>query len=283
MRRAGRWGLPIAVVLGLVAVALAFNCRTGMIERHFIYFPERDLVGRPAEVGLEYEEAHFIASDGVRLHGWFIPGERDVTWLWFHGNAGNISHRIDNLRLLQDALQVNVLLFDYRGYGQSEGSPSEEGTYRDADAALDYLLARPDVEPERIVYFGRSLGAAVAVDLAARRPPAGLIVESPFTSVSDLARHHYWFLPVWPFLHTKYDALEKIRDVDAPTLVLHGDRDDTVPHDFGQRLFEAAREPKHFYTIDGAGHNDTYVVGGASYFARLRAFVEELDNAPGPP
>ena len=276
-----------------------------MLERSFIYFPERELIGDPAEFGLAFDDAYFTAGDGVRLHGWFVPGAGGsveqlnngtappseavplfqgsnvpavpATWLWFHGNAGNTSDRLENLRLLHDELGVNVFIFDYRGYGRSEGSPSEHGTYRDAEAALAYLLSRSDVEPERIVYFGRSLGSAVAVELATRRPPFALILESPFTSMADLARHHYRLLPATSLIRTRYDSLSKIGKVRAPLLVLHGDQDDIVPFEAGKRLFEAASEPKRFYTIHGAGHNDTYIVGGREYFRALREFVE------GPP
>ncbi len=297
------------VILGLVivlAVALLFvGVRSGVIERSFIYFPERELIGDPSDFGLPFDDVVFTAEDGVELHGWFVPGagrtaeQRNTgtegrpgsvpmfqgsrvpaapggaaTWLWFHGNAGNISNRLENLRLLHNELGVAVFLFDYRGYGRSEGTPSEQGTYRDAEAALAYVLSRPDVDPERIVYFGRSLGAGVAVELATRRPPYALILESPVPSIADLARRHYRFLPVGGLLRTKYDSLAKIAGVRAPLLVLHGDRDDVVPYAAGQKLFEAAREPKRFYTIEGAGHNDTYAVGGREYFRALREFVE---------
>lgn len=248
-----------------------------MLERSFIYFPDRQLIGDPADYGLPFDDVSFTADDGVQLHGWFVPGESDVIWLWFHGNAGNISHRLENLRLLHDELGVAVFLFDYRGYGRSQGTPSEEGTYRDAEAALAYVVSRSDVDAKRIVYFGRSLGAGVAVELATRRPPFALILESPVPSIADLVKRHYPFLPVSGLLRTKYDSLSKIGNVRAPLLVLHGDRDEIVPFEGGRKLFEAAGEPKKFYTIRGAGHNDTYVVGGREYFSVLREFVE------GPP
>jgi len=261
----------------VIAVALLFvGIRSGVIERSFIYFPDRDLIADPAYVGLPFEEISFATSDRVQLHGWFVPGEKEATWLWFHGNAGNISHRLENLKLLHDELGVSVFLFDYRGYGRSEGTPSEEGTYRDGEAALAYLRSREDVNPDRIVYFGRSLGAGIAVELAISHPPFALILESPVPSIPELARRHYPFLPVWPLLRTKYDSLAKIEKVAVPLLVLHGDRDDVVPFGAGRKLFEAANEPKQFYTIRGAGHNDTYLVGGEEYFGALRRFMEDL-------
>jgi hypothetical protein len=268
--------LYTGLLLALLATLFFVAIRCGVIERYFIYLPERDLVADPAQVGLSFEEVYFVASDGVRLHGWFVPGRQDLIWLWFHGNAGNISHRLDNLKLLHDELGVSVFLFDYRGYGRSQGRPSEEGTYRDAEAALAYLRSRGDVDAKRIVYFGRSLGAGVAVELAAREPPLALILESPFPSIPALARHLYPFLPIGALLRTKYDSLEKIDKVKAPLLVLHGDRDEIVPLQAGRSLFEAAREPKQFHAIRGAGHNDTYLVGGAEYLQVLRRFLDSL-------
>ncbi len=265
-----------ALVAAFLAALLFIADRTGLIERYFIYFPQKELGADPSHVGLPFEDVSFTAADGKVLHGWFVPGRNEVTWLWFHGNAGNISDRLGNLKLLHDELGVSVLLFDYRGYGRSEGRPTEKGTYRDADAALVYLRSRGDVSPDRIIYFGRSLGAAVAVELATRYPPYGLILESPFPSVRHMARLSYRFLPMWPLLVDRYDSQARIAKVQAPLLVLHGDQDDTVPIEAGRKLFDAAREPKHFYAVQGAGHNDTYDVGGRSYFAALRSFVEQL-------
>ena len=248
------------------------------LERRFIYFPDRDLTGNPAGYGLEFDDVHFSAGDGTELHGWYVPGTTDVTWLWFHGNAGNISYRLDNLKQLHDRLGVNIFLFDYRGYGRSTGVPSEQGTYVDAQAALTYLRSRPDVNKEKIAYFGRSLGAGVAVELARAEPPYALILESPLPSIREMARRVYPFLPLGLLLRTRYDSLAKIGAVQAPLLVLHGDRDDIVPIDAGRELYDAANGPKAFYTISGAGHNDTHTVGGEEYFAALRAFLSGLER-----
>jgi len=263
------FGLALALLLGVVYI--------GMIEHHFIYFPLPELEADPTNLGLPFEEVYFVTQDGVKLHSWFVPGEKDLVWLWCHGNAGNIGHRLENLALLHRELGVSIFLFDYRGYGRSEGKPSEKGTYLDAEAALAYLQSREDVEGSRIIYFGRSLGAAVAVELATRQPPAALILESPFPSVPYMARRLYPYLPVWPLLRTRYDSLSKMEQIDVPLLVLHGDRDDIVPLEAGRKLFEAAGGDKLFYTIRGAGHNDTYAVGGQDYFDELRRFIQGLD------
>ena len=264
------------LAIGLVIVLSVAAVRTGMIEHYFIYFPERDVQADPSQFGLVYEEVTFTASDGVELHGWFVPGRSSVTLLWFHGNAGNISHRLDNLKLLRNELGVSVFLFDYRGYGRSQGRPSERGTYLDAEAALAYLGSRGDGSLERVIYFGRSLGAAVAVEMGIRHPPYALILESAFPSIPYMARRAYPFFPIWPFLRTRYDSQAKMAKVNAPVLILHGDDDDIVPIEAGKRLFDAAKEPKQFYIIYGAGHNDTYHVGGQAYFDALRLFWDRI-------
>ena len=264
------------LAIGLMAVVSVAAVRTGVIESYFIYFPDRDVQADPSQFGLAYEEVTFVASDGVELHGWFVPGRSSLTLLWFHGNAGNISHRLDNLKLLRNNLEVSVFLFDYRGYGHSQGKPSEQGTYLDAEAALAYLGSRGDGSLEHIIYFGRSLGAAVAVEMGIRHPPYALILESAYTSVPHMARRTYPFLPIWPFLGTRYDSLAKMDKVNAPVLILHGDDDNIVPIEEGKRLFDAAKEPKQFYIIHGAGHNDTYQVGGQAYFNTLRLFLDQL-------
>jgi uncharacterized protein len=271
------WLLQVARLCGAVGLALAL---VGAVvvwqEEAFIYFPVRPLVGTPADIGLAYQDVVLTTADGVRVHGWWVPGRTDVTWLWLHGNAGNVSHRLEQMALIHRRLGVNLFILGYRGYGRSEGQPGEQGTYHDADAALAYLRALPEVSADKIVLYGQSLGAAVAVDVAVREPVAGLILEAPFASIPAMARAVYPFLPVWPFLRTRYDSLTKIPEVHAPVLILHSPDDEVVPYQQGRDLFAAAREPKRFYTITGAGHNDPYLRGGAGYWEALAAFVDEL-------
>lgn len=247
------------------------------MEKRLIFYPEKTIWTTPADRRLSYEDVFFQTSDGVRLNGWFVPGSgRSATLLWFHGNTGNIADRVDNIALLHDRLGISIFIFDYRGYGRSGGSVSEEGTYRDAEAALAYLRSRKDVNPAKIILFGRSLGAAIAVELAAKEPCAGLLLESPFTSVKEMADSAFPLFPVGFFFRTKYDALSKIKQVKVPVLILHGDRDEIVPFSMGRRIFEAANEPKTFFTIKGAGHNDTYQMGGRAYLRALDRFIEEV-------
>ena len=279
----GNTARTVVVVLLVVAVGGAVARQARLLDRHFIFFPDRDLGATPAEVGLDYEDVRIGVGTGEKLHGWFVPGDRRTTLLWLHGNAGNIGGRLDNLRMLHDALGLSVLIFDYRGYGQSGGVPSEAAMYEDAEAALEFLRSDKGLDPgESIVLFGRSLGGAVAVETAARHHVRGIVLESAFTSVRDMARRTHPNLPsslVMRMIESRFDALSRIPDVHSPVLILHGDQDDLVPADHARRLFDAAAGPKSLYLIEGASHNDTYLVGGAPYFDALRAFI---DN-PGEP
>ena len=279
----GKAARTVAVVLLVVAVGGTVARQAKLLDRHFIFFPDRDLGATPAEVGLHYEDVRLGVGTGEEIHGWFVPGDSETTLLWLHGNAGNIGGRLDNLRMLHDALGLSVLIFDYRGYGQSGGVPSEAAMYEDAEAALEFLRSDKGLDPvESIVLFGRSLGGAVAVETAARRSVRGVVLESAFTSIRDMARRTHPYLPsslVMRMIESRFDALSRIPDVRSPVLILHGDRDDLVPADHARRLFDAAAGPKSLYLIGGASHNDTYLVGGAPYFDALRTFI---DNPNGP-
>ncbi|TMA93932.1 MAG: alpha/beta hydrolase [Deltaproteobacteria bacterium] len=277
------WPTPLRQLLltlpdisrSLSIVALAALLTACRMEANFIFYPSATIEHTPREVGLEFEDVFFATRDDVRLNGWFIPHrEARSTLVWFHGNAGNISHRVENIKLLHDKVKINIFIFDYRGYGRSEGRVSEEGTYLDGEAALDYVREQLDVKPKKIVLFGRSLGAAVAAEMANRYDSQGLILESPFVSIREMARVVFPLLPIGPLLQTRYDVREKIRKIKTPLLVLHGDRDEVVPFAQGKMVFDAAPEPKKFFTIAGAQHNDTYLVGGDSYFQQLQIFIE---------
>jgi fermentation-respiration switch protein FrsA (DUF1100 family) len=250
----------------------------GCPMKGLIFFPEKRIDATPADVGLAFEDLYLTASDGVQIHGWFVPvSGAQTTLLWFHGNAGNISHRVPLLLQLHQKIKANIFMVDYRGYGRSEGKVSEKGTYLDALASYDYLSTRAGADPARIVAFGQSLGAAVGVELATQRNLAGLILEAPFTSIKEMARAVY-FLPLGGFISTRYDNLAKIKKIQTPLLILHGDQDEIVPYAQGRRLFEAANEPKRFYTIAGAGHNNTYRVGKEGYGEAIQKFVEEVQS-----
>jgi len=264
-----RLGLALLVILGLVLI----------FERRLIYFPARDHQVTPARMGLASEDLRLVAEDGTKIHGWLLP-VRESRWtvLFCHGNAGNIGDRLDRALLLQARIGASVLLYDYRGYGSSEGSPDEEGTYRDARAAYRFLVEAKKIEPGQLLIMGESLGSAVALDLALSHEAAALVLEAPFTSVRDMARTTVLF-PLAGLVRTRYDNLGKIAGLRRPLLVLHGRRDDLVPFEQGRRLFEAAPEPKTFYAVDGAGHNDVYLTGGDAYW---RALADFLDGLPPP-
>jgi uncharacterized protein len=254
----------------------AFAVYLFIMQPRLLYYPDmpgRELEATPAVVGLAYEEVALQTSDGVRLHAWFIPVEQPrASVLFCHGNAGNISHRLDSIRLLH-SLGLQVLIFDYRGFGKSEGSPSEAGTYRDVDAAWHHLLDVRGIPAGEIIVSGRSLGAAVAADLASRTRPAAVILESAFTSVPDMAAEIYPWLPVRLLSRYRYDNLDKVMRITGPLLLVHSRQDEIIPFAHGERLFERAREPKSFLEIQG-GHNDAFLTSRKAYTHGLKAFLD---------
>jgi len=242
-------------IILIVSIAI-FILAVKYLEQTSIFYPEKEISQRPSDIGLEYEDIYFKAEDGVLINGWFIKNPRaKATLLFFHGNAGNISHRLHKINLFHK-IGLNVFIVDYRGYGKSDGRPSEEGLYKDARAAYDYLLTRNDVRAKNIIVYGTSLGGGVAIDLATRRDLAALIVDSSFSTAKDIAKEVYPFIP--PFLISiKMDSQEKVQTIKAPKLFLHSRDDEVVPFDLGKKLFDAAAEPKEFIEIKG-GHNTGY-------------------------
>ncbi|HEY7533448.1 MAG TPA: alpha/beta hydrolase [Nitrospiraceae bacterium] len=248
-----------------------------LLDQFFVYHPEpwKDLEWK-ARSGVPLEDIWFQSGDGTKLFGWYVeqPATSAVI-VWCHGNAGNIIHRLENLRELY-RLGLSVFIFDYRGFGRSQGSPSEEGLYQDAAGAYDYLTRTRLIRPERMVIFGRSLGAAVAGHLASYKPSAGLILESPFPSVEAVARFYYGGLPVHWLLGAEFRLIDLLPKLSLPKLIIHGEEDDIIPLKMGQQVFDAALPPKSFYVIKGADHNNTYQVGGAAYFQRFAEFVQAV-------
>ena len=267
------------VIAVLVLTGVVLLARVLRWEDTFIYFPDHKTHTTPQAYGLAYEEVWF--GEEERLHGWFVPGHTDTTILWFHGNGSNLSHpgRVEYIKLLHDRLGVSFFIFDYRGYGRSAGRPSEPGLYQDAQDALAYLRSREDVNPERIVYFGKSLGGAVASHLATQNPPYRLILESTFTSTPDMARVQFPFLPLRPLLYTRYSNRKHLAAIHAPVLIIHGDRDEQVPVQHADTLYAVANEPKQLYIVRGADHDDVYHFGGERYLQTFAEFLE-LPLAP---
>ena len=268
------------ILIPLVGVVI-FICFYSQIENFFVFHPQTELDMTPDRMGLHHESIFFDAADGTKLHGWFFPlSGKSLVILFCHGNAGNISHRLHNIQeLLKKGFQV--FIFDYRGFGKSNGSPSREGVYLDGLAAYDYLRNRLGIPPNRIILFGRSLGAAVATEIAAKRKVNRLILESAFTSTKAMARTMPLFALLSPFLPAHYNNLKKIEHITIPKLIIHGNRDEIIPFTMGEQLFEAGPEPKAFYAIEGAGHNDTWVIGGKKYFETLKQFIRNDGTSTG--
>lgn len=251
-----------------------------IFEEKLIYFPSHDFDVEPGSIGLRHEPVTLVTDDETRLDAWFLPADsvpRRHTVLVCHGNAGNMSHRLDRVSRWQRNLGVDVFLFDYRGFGRSEGRPTEEGTYQDGLAAYRYLTEERGVEPGRLVLFGESLGAAVAIELARRRAASALVLEAPFTSIADMAKLVYPFIPT-RWVRTRYDNLSKVSGLSLPLLVVHGTDDPTVPLACGERLFAAAAEPKSFLSVEGAGHTDAYIVGSERYWDAWRALLASVSS-----
>lgn len=231
-----------------------------ILQTKLIYYPKRGYHATPADLGLDYENLRLTTSDGVSITAWYIPHPQAVgTVLFFHGNAGNIAGRLGDVERLHP-MGVNVLLIDYRGFGESDGKPSEEGTYLDAEAGWVYLTETLGQWPEQIVILGRSLGGAVAIDLAEKHTPAGLVVESTFTNLIDVGKRLYPWLPVHWILTYHYDSLSKVSRVHCPKLFFHGIGDELITLENGRRLFDKAVEPKEF--VETAGNHST---GGYAY------------------
>jgi fermentation-respiration switch protein FrsA (DUF1100 family) len=269
----------LALVVGygaIVGLAFAF-------QDQLLFQPSSRLLATPDDAGMNYETVHLDTEDGETLHGWWIPaadvsretspGAAAKTLLFFHGNAGNISGRLESVQQFH-RLGLNVLIVDYRGYGQSTGTPSEQGIYNDAEACWQYLTETRGIAPADIVVFGRSMGGGAATWLAAQHRPGAVILESVFTNVPDVGAHHYSFLPVRALATNQFDNESRVVEVDAPKLHIHSREDRVVPFKLGRRVFEAAAEPKQFLEIEG-GHNDGFLVSADEYLQTIDVFLEK--------
>ncbi|MBU2574763.1 MAG: alpha/beta hydrolase [Elusimicrobia bacterium] len=265
------WSLLISLTIAYgVVLALVY-----VFQSRLVYFPEigREAAGTPLDRGLAFEPVVIATADGEKLSAWWVPaGSARGTALIFHGNAGNISHRIDYLAMFH-RLGYSSLIIDYRGYGRSTGSPSEDGTYRDAQAAWRWLTAERGVKAGDVVLLGESLGGAVAAWLAARVTPRALVLASVLTSAPGLGAQVYPFLPVRLISRFSYDTLGALKSVNAPVLVAHSPEDDIIPFTHGRTLYEAAKEPKQFIEMSG-GHNDGLLFTRQEWVAQLSAFLE---------
>ncbi|OQA57062.1 MAG: haloalkane dehalogenase [Candidatus Omnitrophica bacterium ADurb.Bin277] len=244
--------MPKTVFLAALGTAVVFFLFR-FLEFRSVYFPAKQIMFLPSAAGLPFEDVFFTSSDQKRLHGWFIPASGDGdTVLFCHGNAGNISHRLGKAVFL-NRLGLNVFMFDYRGYGKSRGRPSENGFYRDAQAAYDYLVGR-GIPAGKVIGYGESIGGAVAVDLAVSRPMKALILENTFTNIKDMVAIHMPFVPS-RILASRYDSIQKIKGLKIPKLIIQSRRDEIVPFEMGRTLFEAGAPPREFLEIRGDHNN----------------------------
>jgi len=274
-----RRGHVLTVVwLGAGALA-AMLALLWLVQRRLIYFPLLQDVPPVTTTLPGAEDVVFETADGLRLNGWFASGihaRGRATVLVFNGNAGDRSFRAPLAAALTE-LGLSVLLFDYRGYGRNPGRPTEQGLLADARAARAYVAARADVDPARLVYFGESLGAAVALALAVEQPPAALVLRSPFTSLADMGRVHYPFLLAGPLLRDRFDSLGQVDQLSCPVLVIAGQQDRIVPPEQSRRLYEAARGPNtRFVLVPGADHNDFELLAGSRLIDALRRFLDDV-------
>lgn len=269
--------MTLAVAAGAIYASLCIALFLG--QDRLVFFPDRHLVASPADRGLPHSEHWITTADGVRVHAWYIPGpERAPVVLFLHGNAGNISHRLDTAALLS-RLGAGVMLLSYRGYGLSGGSASESGTYRDAAAAHAYLTGTLGVPASRLVVFGRSLGGGVASWLASERACGALILESTFTSVPDLGAHVYPAFPVRLLARIRYDTRSRIARARCPVTIIHSRSDEVVPFTHGEALFREAAAQKRFVEIRG-GHNEALMLRDPAYADYLEQLFAAL-RAPG--
>lgn len=274
------WAIPVMIVIAYLGVCVFLY----LMQEGAIFFPGlpgRQLEATPKDVNLAFEDVSVKTADGETLHGWYIPAEgARVTLLFCHGNAGNISHRLESIALF-NSLGLNVLIFDYRGYGQSTGRVSEQGLYLDVHAMWLELTDKRGIRPDDIVVFGRSLGAAVASRLAAKVRPGGVILESAFASVPDMAAQLYPWLPARLLARFQLDNVQHVKAVQAPLLVIHSEDDEIIPYGQGLRIFEAAHEPKHFLRIRGS-HNGGFLFSGRFYIEGIEAFLNKYFPAYEP-
>lgn len=259
--------LYLAILVGLVVVYIRY------IEKRTIFYPTKEIELLPKEAGLDFEEIFFKTQDNLELNGWFLPHkDATLTVLFCHGNAGNISHRLEKLKFFH-GLRINIFIFDYRGYGKSKGRPSERGLYLDAEAAYNYLLSRK-ISPEQIIGFGESLGAAAAIDLTCKHKIKGLIVEGAVSCAKDMVKFIYPFLPPW-IISTRLDSVSKIKSIDIPKLIIHSINDEIVPYRLGRKLYDSASLPKEFLEIRG-GHNSAFFESEVILKEKIADFLKRL-------
>lgn len=268
----------ISIFTVLFVAYLGLGIILYIMQPTFLYCPVREVLYKPDELGMDFEDVVFKSDDGLLLSGWYIPAENSrLTVLFCHGNGGNMTHRLDSINIFYK-LGLNCFIFDYRGYGSSEGTPGEEGTYLDVKAAYEWLTKEKKISPDDIIIFGRSLGGSIAAQLAARVEARALIIESTFTSFVDIGRKFYPYMPVRWFSRFSYRTIDYVKDVHCPVMIIHSRNDDIVPFEFGLELYEAANEPKKFVEISGS-HNDGFLVSSEIYKKAWTMWLQFLNES----
>lgn len=266
-------GITKTVIFLIICLLFIFSY-VKYIEKKSIFFPFRELEATPKDLHLAFEDVYLDTSDGEKLNAWFVPSTGSQRMLlFFHGNGGNISHRLESIDIF-NKLGLGIFIIDYRGYGASTGRPTEKGIYLDAQAAYDYLLRQKNIRPENIIVYGESLGAQAAVDLASKNKVAALILEEAFTSAKDMSAAIYPFLPTI-FLSVKFDSSNKIKKISCPKLIIHSRNDEIVPFRLGRKLYDAAPEPKEFLELTG-GHNTCIFDSHDLFVSGLKKFLAKL-------
>ena len=266
----------IILVVGVIAAIYFFSA----VHKYFtqssnVYHPKKEIIATPLDIGLDFKDIVFKASDGIGLSGWYIPANRSKkVILLLHGNGGNISTRLTFIDFFYRRLGLSTFIIDYRGYGKSEGKATEKGTYLDAEAAWKYLTGFMKIKNKDIIVFGRSLGGPIAAWLAKKISPGALVLDSTFTSIKDMAAHVYPLLPVKKIFRFDYPTLEYLKDVRCPVLVIHSSEEDYIPFSHGRKLFEEANEPKHFLEIKGT-HRNNYLESKEDYLEGINSFIKK--------
>jgi len=261
--------LIIIIAYSVVGWSLYF------LQARFLYSPVREITYTPTDINLAFEKIALKTDDGLKIAAWHIPADNArYTVLFCHGNAGNMTHRLDSINILNE-LGLNCLIFDYRGYGDSQGKPTEQGTYLDADAAWKWLTKKKRIAPDRIIIFGRSLGGSVAANLAAKVNAAALVLESAFVSYEDIGKKFYPYMPVRLFAKFHYNTLDYVPNVHCPILFIHSRNDEIVPFEFSLRLYDAANEPKRFVEVNGS-HNDGFLFSGKIYTQAWKDWLNHI-------
>ncbi len=269
----------IKILLAIALFYLAAIIAIYFAQALFIYaphMPTRELVATPSDIGLDYESLKLNTKDNEQIHAWYIPTQNHTakTVLFLHGNAGNISHRLETIKIFNQ-LNLNILILDYRGFGKSTGKPSEHGIYIDADTAWQYLIEEKNLSSDQIIIAGRSLGGGAAAELAKKVQPAMLILESTFTSMTEVSAIHYPFMPTSLIVKHEYETLDKLKDIHSPVVIAHSKNDEVIPFEHSQRNFAAANEPKKFITLQG-GHGNGFLFSINTYVNGLQQAISEM-------